>query len=166
MRQIDSLIKINIPKVTTDYISFCRSNVHPKTKKSYYYFLKCDGSFVVIQLHKNRIFFSKEYELESFSFTLENVDKIISDTLLILEDRFSDEPYITFTMNYNDNFFCHSINYRKIVKSSITEEWLRLLERDLLKILEADTPAVILTRKKNIKSKDILNILTQCCGSG
>ena len=162
MRQIDSLIRKNVPKITTDYIFFHRY-AHPRYNNNYYYFLKCDKSdqsFVIIQLNRNRIYFFKEYLISSYSFTMENVDKIISDTLSVLPYQTSDEPYISLSGIYNNENFYYEVLYRQIVKHSITEEWIQLLERDLFKMLEADHPsAMLIGNREGINSKNILDAL-------
>ena len=165
MREIDSLIRENVPKVTTDYF-FVHRYIHRKFNNNYYYFLKCDDAIIVVQLNNNRIHFFKKYNKETFSFTLENVDKIISDTLLTFPNKFSHDPYISLSGIHDGVSFYHGIHYRKIVKCSITEEWLRLIERDLLGILEADYPIVrLLGRRNKIRSKEILIILEGLCNS-
>jgi hypothetical protein len=119
---------------------------------------------VIFQLNRNRIHLFREYLLKSFPFTIENADKIISDTLLVLPNRISDDPYISLSGIHNNASFYHEVYYRQIVKHSITEEWTQLLERDLFKVLEANRPVVILTREmKNIKYTDIMDWLISVC---
>ena len=83
--------------------------------------------------------------------------------MFIFPNKISDDPYISLSGIHNGVNFYHTIHYREIVKFSMTEEWLRLLERDLLKIIEADYPMVALIGK-NIKSKAILDGLKLFCG--
>ena len=77
--------------------------------------------------------------IESYSYLANHLKTVLYDTLLQSDQKFSHDPYISISGKIKEIKFQHTILYRQIIDCSTTNEYILLLERDLLNLLEPQT---------------------------
>lgn len=163
MYRIDSIIQSNIIEKGGEFIAIQRY-ITPKIDHNFYYIVKKETEINIIRFCNHGIYGYNLNKIESYSYLANHLNAFLYDTLLQSEQKFSHDPYISISGKINDKKFQHTISYRQIVYCSTTSEYILLLERDLLNILERQTSYLFQypIANESIREKKIIVFLEEC----
>lgn len=163
MYHIDSIIQSNIIEEKGEFIAIQRY-ITPKINHNFYYIVKKENEINIIRLCNHGIYGYNLNKIESYSYLANHLKTVLYDTLLQSDQKFSHDPYISISGKIKEIKFQHTILYRQIIDCSTTNEYILLLERDLLNLLEPQTSYLFQypIANKSMRDKKIIVFLKEC----
>ena len=159
---IDSILFYNITEMNYDVVSVQR--FVNQLNHNFYYFVRKDDESYLIRLYKDGIFWYNFNAVKSYSYLSSHLGSFLSDTLRELENWISHEAYISVSGVISDRRFKKTIKYRQIEHCSVIAEYISLLERDLLNLLEYERACIYqLPLTKNIKRDEEIVAFIKLC---
>lgn len=159
---IDSLIQNIIFQKNNDILIVERYD-NPRNY-NFYYIIKDSSKFKIIRLCNRGLYYHKVTYLKSYYYLLENIDDVLTDTILNLKNRISDDPYISISGEFSQKNFSYEVSYRQIINGSFLGEYVFLFEKDILNLLEENRVSITqypINNQKQLK-KNINMFMDQC----